>query len=695
MQKGYIYVRSHKSYEEYKACKLGIASNIPDRDSQYVTSEVERGTFILVIEVLKIQMEIIESMLHSYFNKLHIYYNGGTEFYKQEIISLIVPYLEKVGFEFRVLSKEEINDLTRTETNILKFLPSEHQLQVLNKIIEFYSKNDIGKLIWACGLGKTLLSIWCIKILNFHNILIGVPSKYLQNQMRNEILKIFPDKRNILCVGSDNSISSTTDKKIIDIFFKNKSIEYKFVITTYASCSLLLGYTFDFKIGDEAHHLVGLEDEELSNKYKSFHKIKSKKTMFMTATEKKINNKDNTTIFSMDDETTFGKYIDIKPVKWAIDNKKITDYCIFLIKNTDKEIDDILKSLNIEVTDKGLFISVYMTLKVMCDYPEQINHVLIFTNKIESTEITKKYINIILSKNIFNIKNIYNNNLHSNKKSNFTEEVENFIKSDFGIISCVYIFGEGFDLPKLNCVVFAENMTSEIRIVQNSLRPNRLEINNPSKIAHIIVPYIDNDDLNDENKSFNKVKTILSNLRNSDENVEQKIHIITHDKKNKNEDEEIEEEKIIKERKIIIDNEDEMNKIKLRLRCSKTLNSNCSEEQDEYNYVKLINKSLNIKSKEDYVIQEQKHKVLINDPETYFRNKNVWTNWCDFLGFDTSKFYKTKQELIKLCIDKNIRTISDYKKACKIYEKMPPNPCEFYIDFSSITSELDGGRRFR
>ena len=37
--------------------------------------------------------------------------------------------------------------------------------------------------------------------------------------------------------------------------------------------------------------------------------------------------------------------------------------------------------------------------------------------------------------------------------------------SKYGIITCINIFGEGFDLPKLNSVTFAENIYSEIGIV--------------------------------------------------------------------------------------------------------------------------------------------------------------------------------------------------------------------------------------
>ena len=36
--------------------------------------------------------------------------------------------------------------------------PLEVQKHVLDKISYFYQKNNIGKLVWACGLGKSLFS---------------------------------------------------------------------------------------------------------------------------------------------------------------------------------------------------------------------------------------------------------------------------------------------------------------------------------------------------------------------------------------------------------------------------------------------------------------------------------------------------------------------------------------------------------
>lgn len=113
----YIYIRRHPSYEVEKACKLGKTDNIPDRESTYITGELKRGNFDLVIEVPRNKVVIIEKMLQSYFTTLgyHVKYDAGTEFFKLDIIPLIVPYMENLAINFRVLSKDEICELTRVK----------------------------------------------------------------------------------------------------------------------------------------------------------------------------------------------------------------------------------------------------------------------------------------------------------------------------------------------------------------------------------------------------------------------------------------------------------------------------------------------------------------------------------------------------------------------------------------------------
>jgi predicted helicase len=184
----------------------------------------------------------------------------------------------------------------------------------------------------------------------------------------------------------------------------------------------------------------------------------------MTATEKVVeNNRTNKVIYSMDDENIFGKVIDIKSINWAIENKKITDYNLIILKNTEDEINNIINSLNLgennEVQNsimhnKDLFLSAFMSLKSIEKYTE-LTHILIYTNKTENSELVKKYIDVILTLNIINInkENYYNKALHSNSKENLNDikfsdgsikegEISKFKKASWGIISSVYILAK-------------------------------------------------------------------------------------------------------------------------------------------------------------------------------------------------------------------------------------------------------------
>ena len=743
--KGTIYLRDNAWYKMENVIKMGIASFAKDRSNTYITGEVERGEYVCVIEIPLDKMKIIDKCLKHYFKSYHIYKGGGTEFYNRRIIDLIEPYLKKINIFYKVLTKEEINLMNRcerlrnipnvdnvkkafnqlkikniihnykikrskknsisTSDNIVNDLlyviePSNHQQYILEIIEGFFNLYNIGKIVWACGLGKALLSILIAKLLEFKSVLIGVPSNNLQKQIKKEILKIFPNKTNILFVGGDETdgIKSSTDKtQIIQFLNNNLNSQPKFVISTYHSCHLLVDkdIAFEIKIGDEAHHLVGIEREE-NRGFRLFHKINSSKTLFMTATEKTIETRTNKEIYSMDDETIFGKYIDIKSVHWAIENKKITDYNILVLKNTEDEVDEIINNLRINVCNKEIFISCYMCLKSFEKYSD-LTHLLLYANTTEDAELATKYIVEILLLNILSIpkERIYNNALHSRNCNDLESEVYKFKNSTYGIISCVYIFGEGFDLPKLNGVCIAGNMQSETRIVQYLLRPNRLESGNPNKKAYVIIPYIDTDEWETENKSYEKVRNIISQMRNVDENIEQKIFVSSGKKQKKRRAPKGEERKFEYEDCEFEENESELNKIKLRLRYSKALGSKFTEEQDEYNYVQSINSSLNIKSKKEYIERKDCHSNFITFLEEYFKSKGVWNNWYDFMGVDTSKFIQTKQEWINFCKEKNIKSLDDYNIYCEEYDTLPKEPADFYKDFTNIPTELGFNRNRR
>ena len=88
------------------------------------------------------------------------------------------------------------------------------------------------------------------------------------------------------------------------------------------------------------------------------------------------------------------------------------------------------------------------------------------------------------------------------------------------------------------------------------------------------------------------------------------------------------------------------------------------------------------------------HKQYIENPDKYFKENGVWTNWYEFLGLDTTKFIQTKKEWIKFCKEKNAKNVDDYKKLCKEYgDILPQNPSDFYKGFTNIKNELGLARR--
>ena len=243
---GYIYIRKHESYEKYNVVKLGKAENIKSRETSYVTGEIKRGTYILVLEMEKEKIDIIEKSLQNYFKHYHYYEDGGVEFYKDSIVNEIVPFLSNTNLKFKVLSEQDLKFINRPirkkidTKKLIEYLcfeaskpltPLSHQKEILDTIESFYENNDIGKLLWACGLGKALASILIVKKLNCKTVVIGLPSEYLQKQFKIEILKVFPNEENIRCIGGEDSA-----KDEIYSFYEKESNECKFFVTTYTSC---------------------------------------------------------------------------------------------------------------------------------------------------------------------------------------------------------------------------------------------------------------------------------------------------------------------------------------------------------------------------------------------------------------------------------------------------------------------------
>uniref|UniRef100_A0A6C0CDT4 Helicase ATP-binding domain-containing protein n=1 Tax=viral metagenome TaxID=1070528 RepID=A0A6C0CDT4_9ZZZZ len=692
----YIYIRDNEWYKQHNVYKIGITTSIKDRNSTYITGEIIRGEFIKIYELSdrnEEQLKIIDKLFKKKFLPLNKYHNGGTEFYDRILIDQIEIFLENLKIKYDIIDEKKLKRINKDKNIkdltylILKYINlkatpvtlNDYQIDVLNKIDDFYEKNNIGKLLWACGLGKTIMSLFITKHFNFNKILIGVSSCYLQTQFSEEIKKIY--NNDCIIYLFDGNIEK------INKLFNEKKEKIIFVITTYHSCCLLKSFEFDFKIGDECHHLVGKNEDENKKQFILFHKIKSNKSLFMTATEKIIINENSSSLYSMNNKELFGEIIDEKSFGWAITNKKITDYKTIIIKNNLNEIKNIIENIftDSSILNPVLFIYVYVTLKSFTiNYKDNqpLTHLLLYTNTIEDAKIASNYISFILNKNIIDINkdDIYYKDLHSQNTKDINNEIKIFSNSKYGIITCVQIFGEGINCIKLNGISIACNMFSNIKITQYISRPNRLNPAIKDKIAYYIIPYIDDE----TNKSLNNIRNIMNQLSLIDGNIEEKITVyngLKSDKSTKIHDYQVHYISLN-------ENIDELLKIKLYLKHTKDLKSDFTEEENEYNYIKNINKSLEIKSKKEYLEFKDKHQNYIDNPDIYFRNKGVWENWSDYLGYDTSLFIPTKEKWIVFCKEKNINTIEKYNEYSSIYKELPKDPDDFYRDFTNINEEL-------
>ena len=684
---GYIYVRNHPSYDVDDACKMGKANNIPERDTQYATGEIKRGYFEAVFEVPIEKMGIVERLLQNEFRELNVKYDAGTEFYNKKIITLIEPYLITIGIKYKKLSKEEISDLVRcnrvrktikkiniqslihilkskrTNNQIVSYIPRNDQSIIIGKSVIHFQQYDKGMLVLMCGVGKTLISLWITQELNSNTILIGVPNKLLLKQWEEVICVLFQSVPYLI-------VSGGVDTENIMRFLENNQKKC-IVITTYSSAHKVYTATqdtrfvFGMKILDEVHHLTtnNMRLAHTTKKYIQMLNIPSVKQLSLTATLKQLESMcDDGIVVSNDNVEYFGEIIDRKCLLWAINENIICDYVIQTIITNEEQLEQQLSRFHIiEENDKRLFLSAFASLKSI--FEGHSHHLLIYSNNKDNSLKLIQYIKMLLDDNYFDIPDLYYSNYHSEMKPKDQKEIiNNFEKAKFGIITCVYCLGEGYDNHNIDAVVFAENMSSNIRIVQSALRASRKNKHQPNKITKIILPILNKDDWleNNNNPDLKKVREVIYQMGLEDETITQKIKVFNI---------EVKKHTISISKKYIDDVDnfgdyDEELTTKLRLKTIKRTTIGTSYEK-----ARKIIADKNIKSKESYYELCERDNRLSKEPEIVF--KGQFTNWIEYLS-----------------IERVYYDLETCKNKVGEYLLLYPEIKKHYLDLSIVSNEL-------
>ena len=288
--------------------------------------------------------------------------------------------------------------------------PREHQLTAISKAYTHYvvDGNDRGKLIMACGTGKTYTSLLIAEqLLDGRGlVLFMVPSIALLGQSLNAWSADAKKPIKAVCICSDAKASrktrndfDDTDDSVVDLAVpastNTKSIaaqlkkyrEYDglvVVFSTYQSIDAvsaaqqeILAETngeygiFDFIICDEAHRTTGVKiaDKDESNfiKIHSNDNVQGRKRLYMTATPRlygesakiKASEKD-CILCSMDDKTLYGEEFYRVNFSYAVQNGLLTDYKVLVLtvseddvpENIKRDITDTTTELNFDDTSK-------------------------------------------------------------------------------------------------------------------------------------------------------------------------------------------------------------------------------------------------------------------------------------------------------------------------------------------------------
>lgn len=270
--------------------------------------------------------------------------------------------------------------------------PRPHQIEAIKATKEYFSdpKNTRGKLIMACGTGKTYTSLKIMEALNPKITLFLAPSIALLSQTFREYAQEKSDPFYASIVCSDDKVGqsknednddikfselpikpSTRLEDILSVYQKTQKENKRFIIfSTYQSALRIkeaqeAGLNgIDLIICDEAHRTVGAmyssnerDDENAFTLCHSDEHIKAQKRLYMTATPKvysesskaRAKESDNV-IYSMDDEGIFGEEIYTLNFEKAIALDLLTDYKVMILAVRKENLSGVTNSVNQKIS---------------------------------------------------------------------------------------------------------------------------------------------------------------------------------------------------------------------------------------------------------------------------------------------------------------------------------------------------------
>ena len=462
-----------------------------------------------------------------------------------------------------------------------------HQRAALGDVMAGFGTSDRGKLIMACGTGKTFTALRIAEQMagEGKRVLYLVPSISLLQQSMREWAeqRAIPHRYVGICsdtrAGRNDEDASlqeleipvTTDAAAITAVLQEAPPGAMTVVfCTYQSLGLIEraqdngAPAFDIVFCDEAHRTTGVERPgDKTSPFVLVHdakRVRAEKRLYMTATPRLYTEgarakaaRHNVEVFSMDDPETFGLEFHQLPFSRAVEQDLLSDYKVVVLAMSESHVDGALQRHlaagggEINLTDAAKIVGCWRAL----ENPEnkgagegpirRLRRAIAFTNTIKSSErlvdhwdsIVREAVGVLPEESRAEALRCETRHVDGKHHALDRKARIEWLKSDSGgacrILSNARCLSEGIDVPALDAVLFMSARNSQVDIVQAVGRAMRKA---PGKEnGYIVLPIAvpagtDATKVLDDNERFAAVWGVLRALRSHDDRFDAEINQI-------------------------------------------------------------------------------------------------------------------------------------------------------------------------
>ena len=448
-----------------------------------------------------------------------------------------------------------------------------HQQDALSDVLSGFRNHDRGKLVMACGTGKTLTALRVAEQVarKGGRVLFAAPSLSLLSQSIRSWGADAELPLRAFAVCSDASVGrsdvestrtydmpipATTDAQALaSAATPEVSDQLTVVFSTYQSMQVIEQAhqsglpEFDLVVCDEAHRTTGTLRADESSSFLLVHDsnaIAARKRLYMTATPRvyatsarQRAQEDDIYVASMDDESQYGPEFHHLGFAEAVDLDLLSDYKVTILAISEAQIARDYQRLlggGEKMADVGRVIGVLNGLakldpenREFTDDPGPMHRAVAFSNTIAASKHFVELVELEQQEQSAVVeRNLAIEGRHVDGKSGVPERNRQLawlgdtltLDQRCHVLSNARCLTEGIDVPDLDAVLFLQPRKSQIDVVQAVGRVMRKA--EGKRYGYIILPVVvpsgeDAAGALDRNDAYSHVWEVLQALRSHDE----------------------------------------------------------------------------------------------------------------------------------------------------------------------------------